>query len=191
MIPRSILKAVFIKVADDEVQLRKDTRGCFKGGFIYKVKDVSPIKDEQDCLCLHPMSSFLEWIRSGNILCHRHPAFRCRAQTITRKYCTLFFYLSSLSTVKLNLGSITNVHSHLKCSENPLNTANIWFSCLNTTEIRSIFHSFPINYLILCSINKNLRLRSKNCAITISHKHSILLGLSRSSPQSSKYDALE
>lgn len=35
----------------------------------------SPIKDEQDCLCLHSMSSFLEWIRSGNILCHSYPPF--------------------------------------------------------------------------------------------------------------------
>lgn len=58
----------------------------FDDGFIYKVKvlEMFPIKDEQDCLCLHSMSSFLEWIRSGNILCHRYPPFSCRPQTIIR-----------------------------------------------------------------------------------------------------------
>lgn len=86
----------------------REHRKVLGDGFMYKVKvlEMFPIKDEQDCLCLHSMSSFLEWIRSGNILCHRHPPFSCRPQTITRseqENVVLFFlflpFNSTLSTI--------------------------------------------------------------------------------------------
>lgn len=71
------------------VQCLRNGRSAFKDDF-YDIRSVVVFHyrwDEQDCGCLHSLSSFLEWIRSGNIRCHRHPAFSCGPQDITKSTC--------------------------------------------------------------------------------------------------------
>lgn len=97
--PEIQLMAPFRKMADGKCNSTRIWEGVLRVALYTRLGRYGcvPIKDEQDCLCLHSMSSFLEWIRSGNILCHRYPPFTCRPQTIIRceqEKILYFFFLT-------------------------------------------------------------------------------------------------